>query len=151
RDYTVQGWFFRTFNQQPVPLLSSVAAQTLATSGKTTLIDDRGFRTPICLDDNGNRIPQKINGSSTAGTLGRRPAGRQWGWYAPVVPSLNRRLESVIGLAGTWYSDLLNGIIRSEAEYFVDELAFIPMQNLNPRSQIPVSIRANKALGLGYR
>jgi hypothetical protein len=25
------------------------------------------------------------------------------------------------------------------------------MQNLNPRTQIPVSIRANKALGLGYR
>src|SRR5262249_21394747 len=144
-------------------LLSSVAAQTLATSGKTTLIDDRGFRTPICLDDNGNRIPQKINGSSTAGTLGRTPAGRPCGGYPPVGTSLqrplgagnrparNRRLESVIGLAGTWYSDLLNGIIRSEAEYFVDELAFIPMQNLNPRSQIPVSIRANKALGLGYR
>ena len=33
RDYTVQGWFFRTFNQQPVPLLSSVAAQSLAHLG----------------------------------------------------------------------------------------------------------------------
>src|SRR5262245_2600850 len=141
RDYTVQGWFFRTFNQQPVPLLSSVPGFTLATKGKTTLVDDRGFRTPICLDDNGNRIPQFLNGTSTAGTQGLTPAGRTCGWKAPVVTSLNRRLESVIGLAGTWYSELLNGIIRTEAEYFIDELAFIPGVNLNPRSQIPVEFR----------
>jgi Protein of unknown function (DUF1302) len=151
RDYTVQGWFFRTFNQQPVPLLSSESGFTLASKNKTTLVDDRGFRTPICLDGNGNRIPQSINGVSTSGTEGRTPAGRTCGWKAPVVTSLNRRLESVIGLAGTWYSELLNGIVRAEAEYFVDELAFIPMVNLNPRVQIPESIRANKSLGLGYR
>ncbi|HKA29232.1 MAG TPA: DUF1302 family protein [Candidatus Binatia bacterium] len=147
RDYTVQGWFFRTFNQAPVPLLSSEPAFTLATKGKTTLVDDRGFRTPICLDDNGNRIPQFLNGASTAGTQGLTPAGRTCGWKAPVVTSLNRRLESVIGLAGTWYSELLNGIIRTEAEYFIDELAFIPGVNLNPRSQIPVQFRQ----GFGYK
>ncbi len=148
RDYTVQGWFFRTFNQQPVPLLSSEPGFALASGKKTTLVDDRGFRTPICLDDNGNRIPQAINGVSTSGTNGRTPAGRTCGWKAPVVTSLNRRLESVIGLAGTWYSDMLNGIVRAEAEYFVDELAFIPMVNLNPRTQIPVS--SPQGL-LGYR
>jgi len=147
RDYTVQGWFFRTFNKQPVPLLSSVPGFTLANKGKTTLVDDRGFRTPICLDDNGNRIPQFLNGGSTAGTEGRTPAGRTCGWKAPVVTSLNRRLESVIGLAGTYYSELLNGIVRAEAEYFIDELAFIPNVNLNPRTQIPVQFRQ----GFGYR
>jgi hypothetical protein len=147
RDYTVQGWFFRTFNQQPVPLLSSQPAFGLAAGNKTTLIDDRGFRTPICLDGNGNRIPQSINGASTAGTEGRTPAGRPCGWKAPVVTSLDRRLESVIGLAGTWYSELLNGIVRAEAEYFVDELAFIPGVNLNPRSQIPRAFRES----LGYK
>jgi hypothetical protein len=147
RDYTVQGWFFRTFNQQPVPLLSSQPGFGLASGKKTTLVDDRGFRTPICLDASGNSIPKAINGVSTSGTEGRTPAGRTCGWKAPVVTSLNRRLESVIGLAGTWYSDMLNGIMRAEAEYFVDELAFIPMQNLNPRSQIPRFLRK----GLGYR
>src|SRR4030095_6877465 len=60
---------------------------------------------------------------------------------------LARRLESVIGLAGTWYSDMLNGIVRAEAEYFVDELAFIPGVNLNARSQIPFAFRK----GLGYK
>ena len=40
----------------------SSAARRLRRSparAKTTLVDDRGFRTPICLDDNGNRIPQR--------------------------------------------------------------------------------------------
>lgn len=140
RDYTVQAWFFRTFNQQPVPLLSSRSAFDLASGDdpKTTLVDDRGFRTPVCLDDQGNRIPKKnASGDSNAGVLGRTPAGRSCSWKAPVVTTLNRRLESVIGLAGTWYSEVLNGIVRAEAEYFVDELAFIPGRNLNPRSQLP--------------
>ena len=41
RDYTVQGWFFRTFNQQPVPLLSSTSGFTLAQNpAKISLVDD---------------------------------------------------------------------------------------------------------------
>ena len=65
------------------------------------------------------------------------------------MTTLNRRLESVIGLAASWFSEPLNGIVRTEAEYFIDELAFIPGVNLNPRAQIPASIR--KALPLGYK
>src|SRR5262245_54725195 len=151
RDYTVQGWFFRTFNQAPAPLLSSVPAFGLSTNpDKISLIDDRGFRTPTCLDDNGNRIPRKnAAGGSNAGVVGHTPAGRVCSWQAPVVTTLNRRLESVIGLAGSWFSEPLNGIIRTEAEYFIDELAFIPGVNLNPRAQIPKSIR--NALPLGYK
>src|SRR5262249_57509086 len=77
RDYTVQGWFFRTFNQAPAPLLSSVPAFGLSTNpDKISLIDDRGFRTPLCLDDNGNRIPRKnAAGGSNAGVVGHTPAG----------------------------------------------------------------------------
>src|SRR5262249_35812058 len=136
RDYTVQAWFFRTFNQAPVPLLSSNAAFPLANPDATkppnkdpatSLVHDRGFRTPICLDGDGHRIPKKnATGGSNAGMLGRTPAGRPCSWKAPVVTTLNRRLESVIGLAGTWYSEKLNGIVRAEGEYFIDELAFIP-------------------------
>jgi hypothetical protein len=161
RDYTVQGWFFRTFNQQPAPLLSSVSAFTLSQNpAKISLVDDRGFLTPICLDDNGNRLPRKTPnpnynpnqpGSrpflSNAGAPGHTPAGRPCSWQAPVVTTLNRRLESVIGLAGSWYSEPLNGIVRTEAEYFIDELAFIPGDNLNPRAQIPAALRPN----LGYK
>jgi hypothetical protein len=153
RDYTVQGWFFRTFNQQPVPLLSSNSGFTLSTNpDKISLIDDRGFRTPLCLDDNGNRIPRRnAAGGSNAGVPGHTPVGRACSWQAPVVTTLNRRLESVIGIAASWFSEPLNGIVRTEAEYFVDELAFIPGVNLNPRSQIPKSIRTNPALDLGYK
>jgi hypothetical protein len=155
RDYTVQAWFFRTFNQAPVPLLSSRPGFVLASGNPakgvepmTTLVDDRGFRTPVCLDSSGNAVPKKTaTGASNAGVLGRTPAGRSCSWKAPVVTTLARRLESVIGLAGTWYSDMLNGIVRAEAEYFVDELAFIPGVNLNARSQIPFAFRK----GLGYK
>jgi Protein of unknown function (DUF1302) len=155
RDYTVQAWFFRTFNQAPVPLLSSRPGITLASGNQakgvapaTTLVDDRGFRTPVCLDAAGNNVMKRnATGGSNAGVLGRTPAGRSCSWKAPVVTTLNRRLESVIGLAGTWYSNMLNGIIRAEAEYFVDELAFIPGVNLNARSQLPISLRS----GLGYK
>jgi hypothetical protein len=155
RDYTVQAWFFRTFNQAPVPLLSSQAAFDLAADPtRITLVDDRGFRTPVCLDAAGNRITRRnASGGANAGVEGRTPAGRRCSWKAPVVTTLNRRLESVIGVAGTWYSELVNGIIRAEAEYFVDELAFIPGRNLNPRSQLPGFILndRNTRRSLGYK
>jgi hypothetical protein len=154
RDYTVQAWFFRTFNQQPVPLLSSQPGIGLSgllnpdADPKTTLVDNRGFRTPTCLDENGNRIQRRTaSGASNAGIVGRTPAGRPCSWKAPVVTTLNRRLESVIGLAGTWYSNRLNGIVRTELEYFIDELAFIPGRNLNARAQVPRQFRK----GLGYK
>ena len=140
RDYTVQAWFFRTFNQQPVPLLSSRPAFDATENPKNlTLIDDRGFRTPVCLGPDGNAIARQS--TLRGGSEGRTPVGRRCSWAYPVVTTLNRRLESVIGLAGTWYSDVLNGIVRAEAEYFVDELAFIPGRNLNARSQLPVAFR----------
>jgi hypothetical protein len=142
RDYTVQTWFFRTFNQQPVPLLSSRTAFDAAQkAGNLTLVDDRGFRTPICRGADGKQVARAAPAPIGSGVEGRTPAGRRCSWKFPVVTSLNRRLESVIGVAGTWYSDMLNGIIRTEAEYFVDELAFIPGRNLNPRAQVPKAFR----------
>ncbi|HEV7734692.1 MAG TPA: DUF1302 family protein [Candidatus Binatia bacterium] len=140
RDYTVQGWFFRTFNQAPVPLLRGSSAFDRFSAGKVTLVDDRGFRTPVCTGADGTKITK-----AERGTLGRTPAGRSCGWKAPVVTSLERKLESVIGVAATWFSQPVNGIIRTEAEYFVDELAFLPNGNLNPRVQVPGAVR--KAIG----
>jgi len=46
----------------------------------------------------------------------------------------------VVGLAATWFSKPVNGIIRTEAEYFHDEEAVIPNQNLNPLTQVPKSL-----------
>lgn len=124
RDYTVQGWFFKTFNQAPVPVLQNKAAFTLwQDPDKRTLVDNRGFRTPKCLN--------KVNG------VGRTPAGRRCFENTAVVTRLDHHLESVIGLAGTWFSPMVNGIIRTEAEVFLDELAFIPKKQLNPRTQLP--------------
>lgn len=146
RDYTVQAWFFRTFNQQPVPLLSSTAGFDEVQNPRVlTLVDNRGYRTPICRGPGGEQIPRQS--PLLGGAQGRTPAGRPCSWKYPVVTSLNRRLESVIGLAGTWFSERLNGIVRAEAEYFVDELAFIPGRNLNPRAQVPKAFRK----GLGYK
>ena len=145
RDYTVQGWFFRTFNQQPVPLLSSNSAFDAAAAGQLTLIDDRGYRLRggDCLGADGAPVPKGI-----ATAFGRTRAGRACSWAAPVVTVLQRRLESVVGLAATWFSEALQGIVRTEAEYFIDELAFIPSRNLNARTQVPLAIR--KANGEPY-
>jgi hypothetical protein len=130
RDYTVQGWFFRTFNQAPSPMLTSPGGADLGLDGriKPTQIDDRGFRTPIC------------NNIDPATGFGRTPAGRPCSRSIPTVTVLERRLENVVGLAATWYNQYLNGIIRTEAEYFIDELAFMPEKNLNARSQLPASV-----------
>src|SRR6185295_6925937 len=112
RDYTVQTWFYRTFNQAPSPLLTSPGPSTRLRNGlKPTFVDAKGQR---CLP----------------GTPGCELA-------LPVVTILERRLESVVGVAATWFSQPLNGIIRTEMEYFIDELAFIPQQNLNARGELP--------------
>jgi uncharacterized protein DUF1302 len=134
RDYTVQGWFFRTFNQAPAPVLTSPGAAQQVIDGtlKTTQIDDRGFRTPICNDVN------------PATGLGKTPSGRSCSRAAaPAVTVLERRLESVVGVASTWYSQFLNGIVRTEAEYFIDEPAFIPLVNLNARAQLPTALQGD--------
>jgi hypothetical protein len=137
RDYTVQGWFFRTFNQAPMPRLVSPGGIDLNSLGllRKTVVDDRGFRTDECLG---------ISGGAT-NPNGVTPAGRSCGPRVPIITILERRLENVIGLSATWFNQWVNGIIRTELEYFLDELAFIPTKNLNARSQIPRSIQV--ALG----
>jgi hypothetical protein len=118
RDYTVQGWFFRTFNQAPVPLLTNASAFGILNQGRGTFIDDRG---------------RKCDPSTASGPCAKG---------APAVTLLERRLESVIGLSATWFSQPVNGILKWEIEYFLDELAVIPDQNLNARVQIPRALRA---------
>ncbi|TMA50180.1 MAG: hypothetical protein E6J81_01295 [Deltaproteobacteria bacterium] len=132
RDYTVQGWFFRTYPTAPVPLLiGGTPPITLATTQPqgNTLIDDRGFRTPVCLDNAGNPIPNPGSGHT--------PAGRACKYARPVITAFYRRLTSVAGAAATWYSPEVAGIIRTEAEYFIKQDAFIPSVNLNPQVQVP--------------
>ncbi len=119
RDYTVQGWFFRTFNQAPTPILTSAAAFGIFANKHATFVDARGRRCDPAV--------------SAAGTCVKK---------APIVTLLERRLESVIGLSSTWFSQPVNGILKWEIEYFKDELAFIPDKNLNPRVQIPMVLRA---------
>jgi len=100
-----------------------------------TLIDDRGYKTPVCLDNTTNRPIAKRFGS-----VGHTPDGRSCSYAEPIVTILDRRLESVFGISSTWYSNLVGAIIRAEAEYFIDEEGFIPNENLNPLSQVPRSI-----------
>ena len=99
RDYTVSTWFFRTYPEQPTPLITSPSFLELPS--KKTLIDDRGNRVPVC------------NGLGAGGTgIGHTPAGRPCTFAHPSVTELFRRLESVFGLAATWYSPLVGGVIR---------------------------------------
>ena len=125
RDYTLQGWFYRTFNEAPVPLLSSPGGlnnlkSTSNPNGITPIqIDDRGFRVPVC---------------SKAGFT---PSGRPCSKALATVVTLERRLESVAGVSASWFSPRVDGVIRLETEAFVDELGFIPEKNLNPRGQVP--------------
>ena len=118
RDYTVQGWFFRTFNQAPAPLLTNASAFGILNQGRGVFVDDRG---------------QKCDPATATGPCAKG---------APAVTILERRLESVIGTSMTWFSQPVNGILKWEIEYFIDELAVIPTMNLNPRVQIPRALRA---------
>ena len=143
RDYTVQAWFAREFPVAPTPLLTGGPGgfdegfkdTSPFKSIPLTLIDDRGFRTPICLNNLTNKPILK-----RFGAVGHTPAGRTCSYAEPIVTILDRQLESVIGLSSTWFSPRVNGIIRTEAEYFHDEEAVIPNQNLNPLAQVPRSI-----------
>src|SRR5579862_3462507 len=142
RDYTVNAWFAREFPVAPTPLLTGGPGafdEGFKDTGpnkpiRITLIDDRGYRTPVCLDAAGGPITKRF------GAVRQTPAGRTCSWAEALVTILDRKLESVVGISGTWYSDLVAGIIRAEAEYFIDEEGFIPNENLNPLSQVPNSI-----------
>ena len=124
RDYTVQGWFFRTFNQVPTPMITNASAFNVLAK-HPTFVDAKGRR---------------CNPSeSPAGTCLKK---------GPAVTLLDRRLESVIGLSSTWFSQPLNGILKWEIEYFIDELAVIPERNLNPRVQLPRALRADSEKNL---
>jgi hypothetical protein len=145
RNYTVQGWFYRTFPEQPTPLLTGgpgaiELGATPNSAVRPTFIDDRGYRTPVCLDNTTNQPIKKGNFTLTGTSVGHTPAGRRCSFAEPIVTVLDRHLESVIGLAATWFSQPLNGIVRTEAEYFRQEQAFIPGDNLNPLTQVPASI-----------
>ena len=143
RDYTVQTWFFRTFPIQPSPqLLGPSAVETLfpdangkAHPERLVLIDNLGRKTTSCADATGKPVGR-------TGALGHTPAGRACHWAAPVVTQLTRRLEDVYGVAATWFSEPLNGIIRTEAEFFHNEGAVIPSRNLNSGVQLPAALRA---------
>jgi len=129
-DYTTQVWFYRTFNQAPMPQIIGPGAAQLATKENNPLaptqIDNRGWKTPQCIGDD-----------PATGAPGVTPAGRRCNMAFPNITLLRRRLESVVGVATSWFSEPLNGIIRGQVQFFDNELAFLPEKNLNPRVQLP--------------
>lgn len=128
-EYTVQGWFLRTFNQAPAPWLISTNNSNLYIKGQVapTIVDDRGFRVSEC----SNIDPATATGST--------PAGRACGPRLAAVTLLEHKLESVIGVAASWYSQAIDSVVRTEVEGFLGEASFIPEQNLNARGQIPAT------------
>ncbi|HWP64683.1 MAG TPA: DUF1302 family protein [Candidatus Limnocylindria bacterium] len=126
RDYTVQTWFFRTFNQAPAPELQGPGpiARLWVGGLKPTLTDDRGFRV-----SNTKCINNRIYGLK---------GGRGCGPKVPAVTVLERQLESSFGVAASWFAEPLNAVIRTQLSFFWDELSFLPKKQLNPRSQLPV-------------
>ncbi len=47
-----------------------------------------------------------------------------------LITSIEHGLENVAGGAVSWFSEPLDGIVRTEAEFFLNEPAFIPNENL---------------------
>ncbi len=137
KDYTVSGWFFRTYPEQPTVLLVGPPSITNPNI-PAVQIDDRGFRTPVCLNADGSPIK--------AGQVGKTPAGRTCSRAKAVVTELIRRLESVAGISATWFSQPLNGVVRAEAEFFIDEVAFIPHVNQNPQVQVPGGTKTQNSI-----
>jgi len=125
REYTLQGWFYRTFNQAPAPLLATPGGLNNAKSPS----NPNGI-VPIQIDDRGFRVSQ-------CSKAGFTPDGRPCSKALALVSILERRLESVAGVSASWFSPTVRGVIRTEAEAFIDELGFIPEKNLNPRGQVP--------------
>jgi hypothetical protein len=144
RDYTVSGWFFRTYPQQPAPHLIGGEPSITRTDIPSTLIDNRGFRVSRCLDANGNQV-RRPNRSGLS-PVGLTPSGRPCGFAKPVVTELARHLNGVAGIGATWFAQPLNGIIRSEIEYFIDQDAFIPGVNLDPQVQVPGGTKKNNTI-----
>ena len=126
RDYTVQTFFFRTFNQAPSPYLVGPGPIARVWIGglKPTLTDDRGFRV-----SNTKCINNSIYGRGVRGC----------GPKLPAVTILERELESSFGTAATWFSEPLNGVVRTQLSFFWNELGsgILPKEQLNPRSQLP--------------
>lgn len=120
RDYTVQTFFYRSFNQAPAPRLLTPGGIDRNLLGRldTTLVDGKGRRVRNC-----------------------QGAVQPCGPTVPAVTVLEREIYSVAAVAATWYSDMLRGIVRTQLNYFIDEPGFIPEQNLNPQSQLPRGIR----------
>lgn len=133
RDYTVQTWFFRTYPTAPTPLLIGGALARAFQPEETVLANTGYARNGFYVDNRGFRVSKCIG----TGLSARTPAGRYCKKAAPIVTLLERRLEDVIGFAASWFSQPLNGIIRTEAEWFRHEDAFIPDQNLNAVVQAP--------------
>jgi hypothetical protein len=137
RDYTVQGFFYRTFNQAPSPTLLTPGGPERATNQalnpngpgangyRGAVVDNRGF-------------PTRCNNGRTVG--GNRPCGRA----VAAVTVLERKIYSVAALGASWYAQPLRGVIRTQFNYYLDEPAFIPTQNLNPASQLPRSVFPNR-------
>jgi hypothetical protein len=140
RDYTVSGWFFRSYPEQPVPLLIGGESSITRTDIPRTLVDNRGFKVARCLDANGNQV------TKTGPGVGVTPSGRPCGYGKPIVTALERHLVSVAGLGATWFSQPLDGIIRTEVEYFIDQDAFIPGVNLDPQVQVPGGSKKNNSI-----
>jgi uncharacterized protein DUF1302 len=139
KDYTVSGWFFRTYPEAPTLLLVGPPSITNAKI-PIVLIDDRGFRTPVCLGPDGSPLKKGL------GATGRTPAGRTCSFAKAVVTELVRDLESVAGASASWFSQPLNGVIRTEAEFFIREDAFIPHVNLNPQVQVPGGTKTQNSI-----
>ena len=136
RDYTVQTFFFRTFNQAPSPTLQGPGPISRVWVGglKPTLTDDRGFRV-----SNTKCINNRIYGIQ---------GGRGCGPKLAAVTVLERDLESSFGTAASWFSEPLNAVIRTQLSFFWGEDAFLPKEQLNPRSQLPKC--SDKLAGAGF-
>jgi hypothetical protein len=66
-----------------------------------------------------------------------------------LITEIHHGLENVFGGSTTWFSEPVNGIIRTEVEYFVNEPAFIPNVNIPFEAELRTPAVAKLLKGLG--
>jgi uncharacterized protein DUF1302 len=68
-----------------------------------------------------------------------------------LITVLHHGLEDVIGVSTSFFSEKLNGIVRTEAEYFLNEPAFIPNENIPFEAELRAPGLKKLLAGLGQK
>ena len=109
RTHTVSAWFYTHFPNAPVPR-----------GGGGVLLPNTNVNHP-----EGGPVTSSTQALQVCNLVSALPA------QCIFTTETVHRMTPVVGLADTFFLEPLDGIVRTEAEYFIGEPSFIPQQNLS--------------------